>query len=94
MADIQIAGQQHEQAGPVVWILQRGQMYEGGRIIGVFLDRELGRGQFVNEAQSIHRSFGIDDLREDTDGAYHLEGGCDWLSLEPHTVTTALELDA
>ncbi|MFD8384327.1 hypothetical protein ACFV2X_38395 [Streptomyces sp. NPDC059679] len=95
MADIQTAHQQVQQpVGPVVWILQRGEMHEGGEIIGVFLDRELGRGQFVTAAQRIHQSFGIDDIREDEDGAFRLEGGCDWLSLEPHKVTTALELEA
>ncbi len=90
--DIQLAAQ-HQQDEPVVWILQRGEMHEGGTILGVFLDRELGRGKFVAEAQTIHRTFGIDDLREEEDGSYHLAGGCDWLSLEPHKVTTALEIE-
>ena len=71
-----------------------GEMHEGGEILGVFLDRDLARGAFVTAAQRIHQSFGIDDLRENEDGSVHLEGGCDWLSLDPHTVTTALELDA
>ena len=88
------AQQQTQQVGPVVWILMQGEMHEGGDIIGVFGDRDLGRGKFIAAAQRIHESFGIADLREEEDGSFHLEGGCDWLSLEPHTVTTAPELDA
>ncbi|MFJ2202403.1 hypothetical protein [Streptomyces violaceusniger] len=96
MADIQLANQRNtrQPIGPVVWILMSGEMHEGGEILGVFTDRDLARGQFVAAAQRIHRSFGIDDLREDEDGSILLEGGCDWLSLEPHTVTTAVEIDA
>jgi hypothetical protein len=96
MADIQHASQRNAQqpVGPIVWILMTGEMHEGGDILGVFIDRDLARGQFVTAAQRIHESFGIADLHEDEDGAIHLEGGCDWLSLEPRTVTTAAELDA
>lgn len=94
MADIQTAQQQVQQpVGPVVWILMRGEMYEGGDIIDVFADKDLARGAFVTEAQTIYESFGIDDIREDKHGAVRLEGGCDWLSLRPHTVTTTAQLD-
>lgn len=94
MADIKLADQRNTQQpiGPVVWILMSGEMHEGGEILGVSLDRDLARGQFVTAAQRINRSFGIDDIREDEDGAIHLEGGCDWLSLEPHTVTTTAQI--
>lgn len=83
---------QHD--GPVVWILSEGEMHEGGTIIGVFLDRDLARGQFVTKAQQIHDRFSIDDIRKDDDGSIHVEGGCDWLSLEPYPVTTAAQLNA
>lgn len=95
MADIRTADQQqHQQAGPVVWALMRGELCEGGDIIGLFANRDLGLGKFVTEARGIHDTFGIDDAGEDENGGLYLEGGCDWLSLKPHTVTTAAELDA
>lgn len=77
---------------PVVWILSTGEMHEGGTIVGVYLDRDLARGQFVTEAQKISDRFSIDDIRQDDDGSIHVEGGCDWLSLEPYSVTTAAQL--
>ncbi|MFJ1992981.1 hypothetical protein [Streptomyces asiaticus] len=99
MADIQLANQTHTQQpiGPVVWILMRGERDEGGDILGVFLDRDLARGEFVAEARTMHRPFRplrIDDLHEDEDGAIRLQASSDWLSLKPHTVTTAVEIDS
>ncbi|MFD8516549.1 hypothetical protein ACFV27_37095 [Streptomyces antimycoticus] len=94
MTGIQTPNQNGQQLGPVVWILSKGERHEGGDILGVFADKDLGRGQFVLAAQDIHRSFGIDDIREDEHGAVHLEGGCDWLSLEPYTVTTTAQINA
>lgn len=79
-------------AGPTVWILSNGELHEGGTIIGVYLDRELARGAFVKEAQALDARFGIDDARQEDDGALHLEGGCDWVALEPHPVVVAHEL--
>ncbi|TXS34755.1 hypothetical protein [Streptomyces sp. OR43] len=77
-------------SGPVVWILSKGEMYEGGTIRGVYLDRDLARGALTAAAQEL--PFAIDDVRQDDDGAIHIEGGCDWISLKPHPVVTALEL--
>lgn len=86
------ANQQH--TGPTVWILSTGEMSEGGQIIGVYLDRDLAHGDFVTEAQKIHDRFGIDDLKPAEDGSIQLNGGCDWLALEPHQVTTRRELSS
>ncbi|WP_432077814.1 hypothetical protein [Streptomyces sp. YPW6] len=79
-------------ATPTVWILSEGEMHEGGTIVGVYLDRDLARGALTARAQRLHERFTIDDARQDDDGSIHIEGGCDWISLEPHQVVTALEL--
>ncbi|MFI6653238.1 hypothetical protein ACIBI8_37315 [Streptomyces sp. NPDC050529] len=81
-------------AGPIVWILSEGAMHEGGSIVGVYLDRDLARGAFVTRAQKLHDRFEISDARQEDDGSIHVEGGCDWIALEPHPVVTAHELDA
>jgi hypothetical protein len=78
---------------PTVWILSKGEMYEGGRILGVFLDRDLARGAFTVEAQTISNRFGIDEVQPGADGSIRLEGGCDWVDLVPHAVVTALAID-
>lgn len=75
-----------------VWTLMKGEMHEGGSIIGIYADRDLARGQFATEAQNMH--FGIDGARQDDDGSIHLEAGCDWLSLEPHDVINRAEIDS
>ncbi|MEV4975564.1 hypothetical protein [Streptomyces scopuliridis] len=80
--------------GPVVWILSKGEMYEGGTIVGVFLDRDLARGAFTTEAQTIQNTFSIDNIEQCDDGAIRVEGGCDWVDLVPHTVVTAHAIDA
>ncbi|MFF1916141.1 hypothetical protein ACFVYE_32060 [Streptomyces sp. NPDC058239] len=79
---------------PTVWILSEGEMHEGGTIIGVYLDRDLARGALVAKAQELNDRFTIRDARQEGDGSIHVEGGCDWIALEPHPVVTALELDA
>lgn len=95
MTDIQLAGlQAQQQDAPVVWILSKGELHEGGNIIDVYLDRELAHGDFVTHAKQIHDTFGIDDLRPADDGSIHLSGGFDWLALEPHPVRTRRALDA
>lgn len=95
MTNLQRQETQHNAtAGPVVWILSEGEMHEGGHILGVYLDRDLARGALVTKAQQLNDRFTIRDARQDDDGSIHVEGGCDWIALEPHPVTTALELDA
>jgi hypothetical protein len=78
--------------GPVVWILSKGEMHEGGSIVGVYLDRDLARGALTARAQQLQDRFTISDARQESDGSIHLEGGCDWIALEPHPVVTSLEL--
>ncbi|MFJ5294491.1 hypothetical protein [Streptomyces sp. NPDC088348] len=73
---------------PTVWILS------GGEIFGVYLDRDLARGALTVKAQELNDRFTIRDARQEDDGSIHVEGGCDWIALEPHPVVTALELDA
>ncbi|THA29161.1 hypothetical protein E6R18_24940 [Streptomyces sp. A1277] len=80
--------------GPVVWILSKGERYEGGWIVGVYLDRDLARGALVTLAQELHDRFEISDARQNDDGSIHVEGGCDWISLVPHPVVTAAQIEA
>lgn len=91
MHEIALNTQQHQDQ-PIVWILETGEFGEGGTILGVYMDRDLARGQFVTEAQQLHDRFTIDDIRQDDDGSIHAEAGCDWLSLTPHPVTTSAQL--
>lgn len=93
MTDLQRReAEQTTPTGPVVWILSKGEMYEGGHIIGVFLDRHLARGAFTTEALTIQNVFSIDNAEQTDDGTIRVEGGCDWLELEPHHVVTAHEI--
>lgn len=78
--------------GPVVWLLESGEMHEGGVVLGVYLDRGLARGRFIAEAQGMGRIFGIDNVDQAMDGGITVEAGCDWLTLTPHTVITTPEL--
>jgi hypothetical protein len=85
--------QRHKQqafAGPVVWILSSGEMHEGGTILGVYATKDTAKGPFVAAAASI--PFDIDKAWQDDDGAVHVEGGCDWVSLEPHSVIAHTQL--
>jgi hypothetical protein len=95
MADIELAAaakQNTAPAGPIVWILSSGEDYEGGNVIGVYASKDLAQDDFLTAATKI--PFGIDKAWKDDDEAVHVHGGCDWVSLEPHTVTTQRELNA
>ena len=93
VTDIQLAADtQHTQAGPTVWILSTGEDYEGGHVIGVYATKDLAQDDFLTAAKKI--PFEIDKAWKDDDEAVHVHGGCDWVSLEPHTVTTRPELSA
>lgn len=80
-------------AGPVVWVLSGGEMYEGGTIHGIYADRDLARGEFTKRAQALQDRFSIDDARQNEDGSIRLSGGCDWIALEPHPLITAAQID-
>lgn len=79
-------------AGPVVWILSSGEDYEGGHVIGVYASKDLAQDDFLTAAKKI--PFSIDDAWKEDDESVHVHGGCDWVSLEPHTVKTRRELSA
>jgi hypothetical protein len=78
--------------GPVVWLLEMGEMHEGGAVLGVYLDRDLARGRFIAEAQDMGRTFGIASVDQAMDGGITVEAGCDWLSLTPHPVIVRNEI--
>lgn len=94
MPDIQLAAaqQQTAPAGPTVWILSKGEDYEGGSILGVYATKDAAKGPFLQAAQGI--PFAIDDAWQDEDGAVNVHGGCDWVSLEPHPIITTPQLNA
>ncbi|MCI3279136.1 hypothetical protein [Streptomyces cylindrosporus] len=97
MTDIQLAADttSTQQASPVVWILSKGILQEGGDIIDVYLDRELALGDFLTHAAQIAQGNGkIYNPRASDDGALHLSGMSEWLALEPHTVRTKRSLGA
>lgn len=77
-------------AAPIVWILSKGELHEGGEVLGVYADRDLASGQFLTEAQNL--SFAIDDARQGEDGSILIEAGCGWLALEPHPLITQAQL--
>lgn len=74
-----------------VWILSKGEQHEGGEVLGVYADKELAKGQFLQEARAL--SFAIDDAQQDANGAIHLYAGCDFLALEPHRLIVRNEIE-
>ncbi|WP_109000838.1 hypothetical protein [Streptomyces rishiriensis] len=78
--------------GPVVWVLSTGEDHEGGTVLGVYASKEAAKGPFSEAARSI--PFDLDAAWQDEDGAVHAHGGCDWVSLEPHMVTSQLAVEA
>lgn len=68
-----------------VWILMSGEKYEGGEVKGVYATKEDARDAFMAVARSI--PYALDAAKkDDEDGSLYVEGGCDWVSLEPHDV--------
>ncbi|GGS96435.1 hypothetical protein [Streptomyces violaceus] len=94
MTSIELAATQHQTApaGPTVWILSSGEDHEGGHILGVYASKEAAKGPFVQAAASI--PFDLDAAWQDDDGSVNVHGGCDWVSLEPHTVIAGPQIDA
>lgn len=89
--ELAAAAQHTAPAGPVVWILTKGELYNGGgHILGVYTTKDAARDDFLTAATTI--PFDIDRAWKDDDGAVHVEGGCDFVSLEPHTVVSAPQL--
>lgn len=75
---------------PTVWILTTGELYEGGNVQGVYATKDLAKDDFLTAVQRI--PFDIDKAWVDDDQAVHVEGGCDFVDLVPHTVTVRREL--
>jgi hypothetical protein len=85
------------QCPPVVWIMETGEIQEGGYIAGVYTDRELARGDFYLMATQMCDRFGerAPDLAESSDpGRLRVEVHCDWLTLTAWPVTTATAIPA
>ncbi|MFJ2067050.1 hypothetical protein ACIOIM_29185 [Streptomyces albidoflavus] len=77
---------------PQVWLLMQGEDHEGGDVLGVFVTRDVARGEFIAAARRLH--FEIDGAEEREGGSLHLHAGCDWLSLTPHAVATTEAIEA
>ena len=88
MNDIDV--RQQAQQGPIVWVLSKGEDYEGGTVLGVYASKEAAKGPFVEAARSI--PFDLDDAWQDDNGAVNAHGGCDWVSLEPHPLITQTQI--
>jgi hypothetical protein len=78
--------------GMQVWVLSKGQIQEGGNVLGIYADKDTALGPFIKAANEIHDMFEIDDAHQAVDGSVHLTGGCDWLSLEPHEVISHVQI--
>lgn len=80
--------------GPVVWLLQRGELNEGGQVEGVYLSRDLAVDDFVDLVRDLANRFGLDEggTGEEPNGAFYAQGGCDWISLAPFPVRTRRQL--
>ncbi|MFF9785640.1 hypothetical protein [Streptomyces nigrescens] len=78
-----------------MWILETGELYEGGTIKGVYTDRDLAADDFLELVGDLAGRFGldVDESGEDPDtGRLYVEGGCDWISLTRYPVTTRRQL--
>lgn len=68
-----------------VWILTRGDYCDPTTVLGVYPTRERGADWFTRTAL---RDFPeINKLAKGDDGSLRLEGGADFLALDPHTVS-------
>ncbi|WP_200308226.1 hypothetical protein [Streptomyces adelaidensis] len=79
------------QTAAIVWILSKGEDYEGGSVLGVYASKETAKGPFVEAARTI--PFDLDSAWQDeASGAVHAHGGCDWVSLVPHPLITQTQI--
>lgn len=76
-----------------VWIMMKGELGEGGRILGVYADKNLAFSDFAKETKELEDTWdGFDKMRPEADGAICISAGCDWLNLVPHDVKATAEL--
>lgn len=70
-----------------VWLLESGELHEGGHVISVFATRELAQQVLESYAVSPTRSFSW-ECKWNEDRTY-FKAGCDWWSItERHIHTT------
>lgn len=72
-----------------IWAIEEGEDYEGGRIVGLYFQKEDARADFIAKAESLNSRFGgkgIDEANQGEDGGLYLHAGCDWLTLTPMEV--------
>lgn len=80
-----------------VWIMEAGEIGEGGRIVGVYAEKDLAHGDFKREAMDLNDRFTgepLDAVEHGEDGSLYLHAGCDYLSLVPHAVVTTASAPA
>ncbi|MER0477070.1 hypothetical protein ABR737_01625 [Streptomyces sp. Edi2] len=71
--------------GPVVWLLERAEYMEGGRILGAFDEFALGLREFITEVRGLYEH--VEGVRQEPEGSVRLKAGGDSLSLKPYRVT-------
>lgn len=77
-----------------VWILEAGEDYEGGSVLGVYAKKEFAYEDFVKAATE-RGCFGIYDREvwsDKDDDSVHAHAGCDWISLSLYEVRTRPEI--
>lgn len=70
-----------------VWVMTKGEIGDGGNVLGVYTTKDAAFGDFMAAAQDM--SFALEDVHGDENGAVHVHAGCDFLSLEPHDLRSA-----
>jgi hypothetical protein len=82
-----------EPSEPSVWVLEKGDRYEGGGVIGIYTDRDLAKNDVVELAtamDALHRRVygtGV-DVSVEADGTINIASKAEWLSLAPRALVT------
>lgn len=76
-----------------VWVMERGEKYEGGRVVGIYATRDMARADVLDGMKDLARFRDAAGRAEvEADGSLYMESGCDWLTLTPYEVQGQLEL--
>lgn len=82
-----------EPAEPTVWVLEKGDKYEGGGVIGIYADRDLAKDDLVETATAMdvlyRRVYGTGvSVSVEADGTINIASKSEWLSLTPRALVT------
>lgn len=76
------------------WVLMKGELCEGGKLIGLYATRELARDDFLAEVKDATRLSEIRQVYQESEDDIEVEVGCDWIRLTLWEVKTTPELPA